>query len=323
MVAIDRKLLCEVTILCGCPHKLVADPDADIGPRHLALLHLGIDESPRVGVLDGDREHQCTPSSILRHLPRGIAEAFHERHQSRRGKGGVVDRSALGTDLAQVVAYASAPLHELHLLLVESHDGPVGVGVAVDTDDEAVGERGNLMVIADARHRAARGNDISEVVEKGEYLLGREGVGVVGLYPGYLVGDAPVHVGGSLLIDMTHPILHGVLAHPDAGSECVAVEIVQGGLVGLLKGICLFFLHTVKFFNQIAKLQILFRLWKKTRRFFVRWYGKDGQRGAIEGCQPPRLEAPMTTSSPQFPIEPGKKHLRMAEDSDKIRKFVR
>ena len=129
------------------------------------------------------------------------------------------------------------------------------------------------MVIADTRHWAARGNDISEVVEKGEYLLGREGVGVVGLYPGYLVGDAPVHVSGSLLIDMTHPVLHGVLAHPDAGSECVAVEIVQGGLVSLLKGICLFFLHTVKFFNQIAKLQILFRLWKKTRRFFARWYG--------------------------------------------------
>ena len=100
MVAIDRKLLCEVTILCGCPHKLVADPDADIGPRHLALLHLGIDESPRVGVLDGDREHQCAPSSVLRSLPRGIAKAFHERYQSRRGEGGVVDRSALGTDLA-------------------------------------------------------------------------------------------------------------------------------------------------------------------------------------------------------------------------------
>ena len=195
MVAIDRKLLCEVTILCGCPHKLVADPDADIGPRHLALLHLGIDESPRVGVLDGDREHQCAPSSVLCHLPRGIAEAFHERHQSRRGEGGVVDRSAFGTDLA--------------------------------------------------------------------------------------------------------------------------------GLVGLLKGICLFFLHTVKFFNQIAKLQILFRLWKKTRRFFARWYCKDGQRGAIKGGQPPCLEASRTTSSPQFPIERGKKPLRMAEDSDLIRKFVR
>ena len=84
------------------------------------------------------------------------------------------------------MAHAAAALHELHLFLIDFHDGAIGVGVAGKADDKAVRERGDLLVVADAGHGAARGNDVAEMVEEVENLFRRHRIFVLLFDAGHL-----------------------------------------------------------------------------------------------------------------------------------------
>ena len=100
----------------------------------------------------------------------GIAVFFHERHQARTRQCGVVHRSAFGADMREVMPHSTPAFHELHLLLVDAHDGTIGVGIPIQADDEAVGQRRHLVVISDARHGTPCRNDIPEMVEEFKYF---------------------------------------------------------------------------------------------------------------------------------------------------------
>ena len=246
LAPIDGPLLHVGLVVDGAAHELVVNLHADVGAGHLALGHLRIDERLGLGVPDADAEHQRTTPSVLRHLARTITISLHERHQSGGGQGRVVHRRTLRAYVTQVVAHAAAPLHQLHLLLVNAHHGTVGVGIAVESDDEAVRQRGYLVVVADARHGAAGRDDVAEVVEQTEYLVLRHRVLVLLLYAGYLAGYPSVHVLGRALVDLPEAVLHGILVHPHAGSQLVALKVVHRGLKRLLVGICLLRFHNLQ-----------------------------------------------------------------------------
>ena len=128
--------------------------------------------------------------TVVALMAQGLVDESFRYHLTTAKKNGITKE-----EIAEVVTHAAASFHQLHLLLVEPHDGPVGVGVAVDTDDEAVGERGHLIIVADARHRTARGDDEAEVVEQRKDFLFRNRVGVFALNAGHLASQAVVHVG--------------------------------------------------------------------------------------------------------------------------------
>ena len=73
--------------------------------------------------------------------------------------------------MAQVVPHTTAPFHQLHLLLVDAKDSTIGVGIAVQPDNEAVGKRCYLVVVADASHRTACGYDVTEMIQQFKNLL--------------------------------------------------------------------------------------------------------------------------------------------------------
>ena len=188
-------------------------------------------------MLDGDGEHEGTASAVLRHLAGGVRIALHEGHEAGGGERGVLHGRAFGADVREVVADAAAPLHELHLLLVDTDHGAVRVGVALDANHEAVRERGDLMVVADARHGASLRHDVAEVVEEFEELVFGQRVGILALHAGDLACQAAVHVGGRLLIDVPVSIFQCVLVDPDFGGQFVASEVVERCGVGLVKGV--------------------------------------------------------------------------------------
>ena len=120
----------------GGLHESVVDTHRHVGARHLPLGHLGIDEFLRVGMLYADGQHQGATTSVLRHLTGGIAITLHERHEAGRCQRRVLYRHPLGAYMGEVVAHSSAPLHQLHLLLVDLDHSAVAVGVAVEPDHE-------------------------------------------------------------------------------------------------------------------------------------------------------------------------------------------
>ena len=142
--------------------------------------------------------------------------------------------------MREVVSHTAAALHQLHLFLVDADDGSVGVGIAVESYHEAVGERSHLEMVSDAGHRRTGRNDVAEMIQEVEHLLRREGVGVLLFDACHLVGDAPMHVAGTLLIDVAIGILHGILVHPDAGRQFVAGKILKGSLEGFVIRVSLF-----------------------------------------------------------------------------------
>ena len=173
-------------------------------------------------MLDAHGKHQSPPSPILCHLAGGIAVALHERDESRAGERGVVDGRAFRPEVREVVPHPTPAFHELHLLLIDEHHAAIGVGIAIESHDETVGQRRHLEVVSDARHRAARWYQIPEMVEQLESLLGRNRIGIFVLYACYLVGDTPMHVLGRLFVDIPKAVFHGVFVHPDTCGKFVA-----------------------------------------------------------------------------------------------------
>ena len=129
--------------------------------------------------------------------------------------------------MAEVMPHPTTTLHQLYLLLVDAQNGTIRVGIAIETDDEAITERCHLVVVADACHRAAGRYYIAEVVEQLEYLFCRHRVLILLLYTGYLVSNAPVHVQRRLLVDIAYAVLHCVLVHPHSGGQFVTAKISQ------------------------------------------------------------------------------------------------
>ena len=128
--------------------------------------------------------------------------------------------------MAEVVAHAAAALHQLHLLLIDAHDAAIRVGVAVKADDEAVRQRAYLVVVADAAHGAALGDNIAEVLEQAENLVLTHGVGIFLLDAGKLAGQTMVHVVGGEFKDIAERIFEGIFAYPYTCGELVAVKVL-------------------------------------------------------------------------------------------------
>ena len=194
-------------------------------------------------MLDTHREHQRSTASVLRHLTCRVGESLHKWHQSGRGEGRVVDGRTLGAQLAQVVTHAAAALHELHLLLVDAHDGAIRVGIAVEAYHKAVAQRGHLMVVADTRHGASGRHYVSEMVNHIEHLLGAHRIVIVVLYSRDFIGYSPVHICGRLLIDVACAVFHGILVDPYSGCQLIAVKIGERGTVCFVVRICFQFAH--------------------------------------------------------------------------------
>ena len=127
--------------------------------------------------------------------------------------------------MRKVVAYTTATLHKLHLLLVHTEDTTIRVCWILVADNEAVRERGNLKVIADTCHWAALWNDIAEVVEKLENLGVVKAVWIVSLDARQLRSDTVVHILWRSLVDVAERVLEGILAHPHLGSKIVTCKI--------------------------------------------------------------------------------------------------
>ena len=212
--------------LCGSLHEVVVDLHAHVGTGHPSFRHLSIDKRLGIGMLDTHGEHQCTATAVLRHLARTITIALHERNQSRGGQRGIVHRTAFGADMTQVVPHSTAALHQLHLFLVDAHDGTVGVGITVETDHETVAQRSHLEVVADTRHGRTCGHDIAEMVEQFKHLLSRQWIRILILHTGNLTGDTPVHICRILLVDITETVFHGILVDPHACGQFITIEIL-------------------------------------------------------------------------------------------------
>ena len=66
---------------------------------------------------------------------------------------------------------AATAIHQLYLFFVYLEDGTIRIRFAVHTDNEAVGQRGYLIVVSDSGHRASLRNNVLEVVEQAEKFL--------------------------------------------------------------------------------------------------------------------------------------------------------
>ena len=176
-------------------------------------------------MLDADRQHQRTAPTVLCYLASTVAITLHEGHQSRRCQRRIIHRLTFRADMAQVVTHTAATLHQLHLLLINAHHRTIRVGIAVQSYHETIRERRYLVVVADARHRTTGRHDVAEVVQQVENLLCRHRVLILLFDSGYLVGNAPVHLFGRLLIDIAKRILHSIFVHPHPGGQFVTAKI--------------------------------------------------------------------------------------------------
>ena len=247
LLAVHGEFLHIFLSLDGSLHELVVYPDGHIGAGHLSLSHLGVDERLAVGVLDADGEHERSPPSILRHLACGVAVPFHEWNKSRAGESGVIHRCSFRPDVGEVVPHSATPFHELHLLLVDAHDGSIGVGIPIETYHEAVGKRGHLMVVANSRHGTSRRHDILEMVEHVEDGLHVHGIGIFVLYACNFPCYSPVHVFRRLLVYVSVTVFDGIFVDPHTCCQFISVEIVERGLICLFIRIGNRLIHGIRF----------------------------------------------------------------------------
>jgi predicted dinucleotide-binding enzyme len=91
----------------------------------LVGVELGIDKLLRIGVLDRDREHQRSTTTILCNLAGRVRVTLHKRNNTCRGECRVQHWATRWADVREVVTYATATLHQLHLLLIHTEDTAV------------------------------------------------------------------------------------------------------------------------------------------------------------------------------------------------------
>ena len=141
--------------------------------------------------------------------------------------------------MGQVMTNATTALHQLHLLLVNTKDSSVRVGITIQADHETVAQRCHLEIIADTGHRTACRDDILEMIQEIEDFLGADRILVFLLDTGNLVSNTPMHVGRTLLIDITETVFHGVLVHPHTGGQLITTKVFQRSLKRFLIRVCL------------------------------------------------------------------------------------
>ena len=153
-------------------------------------------------MLNGDREHKRTASAILSHLSGRVGVTLHKWNKAGRGKSAVKHRCAGRTDMGEVVSHAAATLHKLHLLLIHLHNSAIGICRTVVSYNKAVGERGNLIIIAYSGHWASLRNNIFKPIQESKYLLLAHRVRIFLLNLRKLVGKTPMHINRGLLIQV-------------------------------------------------------------------------------------------------------------------------
>ena len=114
-------------------------------------------------MLNGDRQHQGSPPSVLGDFPGGIGIPLHKRHHPRRSKGAVKYRASRRAYVRQIVPYASPSFHQLYLFLVDFHNSPVRIRQGIVSYHETIGKRSDLVIISDPGHRSPLGNDIFKI----------------------------------------------------------------------------------------------------------------------------------------------------------------
>ncbi len=234
VLRVDREGLHVLLVVEDGVHEGVVYLDGYVGARHLARLHLGVDEVLRIGVFDREREHQCAAPAVLRHLAGGVGVAFHEGHDAGCREGAVEDGTSGRPDVREVVSDSAPALHELYLFLVDADDAAVGVGGVAVADDEAVGERRYLEVVADTRHGTSLRDDVTELLEQVVNLLRLHRIGVGVLDACQFVGDSPVHLFGRFLENVAERIFQRVFADPYHGGQVIAFEVLLGALYRLV-----------------------------------------------------------------------------------------
>ena len=136
------------------------------------------------------------------------------------------------------MSHSATALHQLHLFLIDLEDRPVTIGGSVETDHEAIRERGYLQIVADAGHGAALRDQVLEVVQQIYHLTLGKSVGILCFDPRYLTGDPVVHVDGRLLVEIAVCILQCVLRSPHLSSQLISSKVLQSGFVRLVVRVC-------------------------------------------------------------------------------------
>ncbi len=189
-------------------------------------------------MLDAHREHERTAAPVLSNLAGAVAVAFHEGYKSCRGQSRVLHRRAFRANVRQVMAHTTTSFHELNLLFVDLQDAPVAVGITIKANDKAIGQRANLEIVANARHRAALWHNVAKMLYQAEDFFFTHWIGILVLYACNLVGDAVMHVVGGKLIKMSQRVLQSILARPDPCCQLIATKILECGFISFFISVC-------------------------------------------------------------------------------------
>jgi hypothetical protein len=135
------------------------------------------------------------------------------------GQGAVQDRTARRPDVAEVVTHSPPAFHQLHLFLVDLHDAPVGISIALVPDHKAIGEAGYLKVVPDPGHGGSLGHNVFESLHQIEQFIFAQGIGIFLFDAPDLGGQPPVHVIGGEFIEGALGILQSIFIHPDPAAS--------------------------------------------------------------------------------------------------------
>ena len=194
-------------------------------------------------------KHQGTTTTVLRYLTCTVGVTLHERDKSCWSQGRIVHGWTLWTNVGQVMSHTTTTLHQLHLLLVNAHNSTIGIGITIQSNNKTIGQGGYLIVVANTSHRTSSRNNISEMVQEVEHLLSCQWVFILFFNASNLIGNAPMHLFGRFLIDISEAILHRILIDPYTGSKFIATEISQCSLESFIVWVSLIGVHSCRFRN--------------------------------------------------------------------------
>jgi len=99
IIIIDRKLL-SISFLCQSSlHKIIMNFHRNIGTSNFSCFQFCINKRFRIGMFNGNREHQSTTATILRYFACRIGITLHERHNSCGSKRRIFHRRTFGSNM--------------------------------------------------------------------------------------------------------------------------------------------------------------------------------------------------------------------------------
>lgn len=185
-------------------------------------------------MFDADGQHQSAATAILGDLTRGIGVSLHKRYQTGRRQCRILNGGTFRTYMAEIMTDPSTTLHQLNLLFVDTDYAAVRIRSTVKTDYKTVGERADLIAVADSGHRAPLRHNILEILQIPEHFVVAHRIGIFAFDSGNLRCDAVMHIVGSKFIDIAERVLQGIFAHPHTGGQLVAAEILQRCVVSFI-----------------------------------------------------------------------------------------